>query len=144
MFLLRSTVCLALGLLLRTTGTANNIQVANATLANDNGSAAMIQFDLSWENSWRGGGVNNWDAAWVFVKYRTIGGLWQHVRLSNTGHIAPAGSQIDPGLLTPSSGYNANTNPVIGVFVYRNAPGTGAISLPAVQLLWDYAAVGLA
>lgn len=144
MTLLRITSCLALGLLLRTTGTANNIQVANATLANNNGSAAMIQFDLSWENSWRGGGVANWDAAWVFMKYRTISGLWQHVRLSNNGNVAPVGSQIDPGLLTPGTAYNVSTNPVIGMFIYRNAAGTGTLNLPAVQLLWDYSAQGLA
>jgi formylglycine-generating enzyme required for sulfatase activity len=30
-----------------------------------------VQFDLSWENSWRTTtGMANWDAAWVFVKFR--------------------------------------------------------------------------
>ena len=58
---------------------ANNIAVSNVQLVNKNTSAgpnsienfAMVQFNLSWENSWRTStGPSNWDAAWVFVKYR--------------------------------------------------------------------------
>lgn len=125
-------------------GRANNIQVANATLTGNTGTSALIQFDLSWENSWRGGGVANWDAAWVFVKFRTSTiGAWQHLKLSNIGHSAPAGSQIDLGLQTPGGTYNISGNPVLGVFVYRNASGTGNLSLTNVQLQCDYVAQGL-
>ena len=124
---------------------ANNIQVTSPTLTGNTGTSALVQFNLNWENSWRGGGVNNWDAAWVFVKYRTIGGIWQHVLLNNTGHTAPAGSIIDLGLLTPGgTPWNATTNPTIGVFVRRSADGNGTFSLTGVQLRWDYAAQGLA
>lgn len=58
---------------------ANNIAVSNVQLVNKNTSAgpnsienyAMVQFNLSWENAWRTStGPSNWDAAWVFVKYR--------------------------------------------------------------------------
>ena len=64
---------------------ANNIQVSNTTLIN-NGSTAWIQFDLSWQNSWNGGVVNNWDAAWVFVKYNTVNDpTWRHAFLSPGG-----------------------------------------------------------
>lgn len=122
---------------------ANNIQVSNATLTGSTGTSVQIQFDLSWENSWRGGAVSNWDAAWVFVKYRTSNGLWQHVNLNNTGHVPASGSQIDLGLLTPGTAYNASTNPVVGVFIYRNATGTGNLSLPGTQLRWNYATLGL-
>ena len=79
----------------------------------------------------RHGRVNNWDAAWVFVKYRVDGGNWQHARLKTTGHIAPSGSTID----TPGDGK--------GVFIYRNANGTGTFTLVGVQLRWDYGADGL-
>ena len=144
MTLLRITSCLALGLLLHTAGTANNIQVANATLTGNTGTSAKIQFDLSWENSWRGGVVSNWDAAWVFVKYRTsTTGDWQPVELSNTGHVAPTGSQVDLGLSFPGGVYNASTNPALGVFIYRNAVGTGNLALFNVQLQWNYSALGL-
>lgn len=50
-------------LLLAPVPQANNIQVTNTTLIDNGGGMATIQFDISWENSWRGGGVNNWDAA---------------------------------------------------------------------------------
>lgn len=133
----------ALALLATTGAHANNIQVTNPTLINGTGGNATIQFDLSWENSWRGGGVSNWDAAWVFVKYYS-GVAWHHANLNNSGHVAATGSQIDLGLLTPGTAYNANSNPVVGVFVYRNADGTGNLSLPGTQLSWNYGALGLA
>ncbi len=121
---------------------ANNIQIANTTLIN-NGGSAKVQFDLSWENSWRGGGVINWDAAWVFVKYRLPNGQWQHARLSNTGHTVPAGGQADPGLLNPGSAYNAATNPVVGIFLRRSADGSGAFALTGMQLDWNLNNQGL-
>jgi formylglycine-generating enzyme required for sulfatase activity len=128
-----------------TEGRANNIAIANAALTNNDGSLGIcqVQFDLSWENSWRGGGVTNWDAAWVFVKFRTTTSEWQHVLLNNTGHSAPSGSQIDLGLLTPGSAYNATTNPVIGVFVRRSGDGTGTFAATGTQLRWNYGALNL-
>ncbi|MBL7985976.1 MAG: hypothetical protein JNM91_13300, partial [Flavobacteriales bacterium] len=55
---------------------ANNIQVTNAAIVgNDNAQGfCFVQFDVSWQNSWRLNGVVNWDAAWVFVKFRTPNG----------------------------------------------------------------------
>lgn len=134
--------CTAMALLTATGAEANNIQVTNPTLTNGTGGDATIQFDLSWENSWRGGGVSNWDAAWVFVKYYS-GNAWHHAYLNNSGHVAASGSQIDVGLLSPGTAYNSSSNPVMGAFVYRNADGTGNLSLPGTQLGWNYGAQGL-
>lgn len=58
---------------------ATNIQVSNVSLVNRNvgTKTTEIAFDLSWEQSWRYAplaGINNFDAAWVFVKYR-LGGV---------------------------------------------------------------------
>ncbi|MFZ4061606.1 MAG: LamG-like jellyroll fold domain-containing protein, partial [Bacteroidia bacterium] len=144
----------ALGL--STLGNANNIVVSNVSLTGQNISAgannaanfALVQFDLSWENSWRLGyttGVNNWDAAWVFVKYRVHGGDWTHAYLNDTGHDDGSGTTLDieAGLLTPGSAFNATTNPALGCFFYRNAAGTGNISNTALQLRWNYGANGL-
>lgn len=123
---------------------ANNISITNTTLTGSTGTTVQVQFDLSWSNSWRGGGVTNWDAAWVFVKFRTSAtGTWRHAYLNNTGHVAAAGSQIDLGLLTPGTAWSPDDNPAVGVFVYRNASGNGTLSLPATQLRWDFAAQGL-
>lgn len=57
---------------------ASNIQVNNVVLTGQDSAAgfSLVQFDLSWENSWRysnNANINNWDAAWVFVKFR-VGG----------------------------------------------------------------------
>ncbi len=131
-----------LALLAATSAHANNIQIANTTLINNAGNA-KVQFDLSWENSWRGGGVINWDAAWVFVKYRLPNGQWQHAYVNSTGHIVPAAGQVDLGLLTPGSAPNAVSNPVVGVFIRRSAAGTGTFSLTGIQLDWNLSDQGV-
>jgi hypothetical protein len=131
---------------------ANDISISNVQLvgqnttagANDAANYTMVQFDLSWQNSWRSNtGPANWDAAWVFVKYRVGSGDWQHALLNNTGHTAPAGSTIDVGLQTPGSAFNATTNAGIGAFVYRSTTGSGTFSLNNVQLRWNYGANGV-
>ena len=49
---------------------ANNIQVSSGTLTGQNtsGNYTFVQFNLGWDNSWRDN--VNWDAAWIFVKYK--------------------------------------------------------------------------
>jgi formylglycine-generating enzyme required for sulfatase activity len=57
---------------------ANNIAASNAVTTGQNTTAGtnaaanytLVDFDLSWDNSWRAStGPSNWDAAWVFVKF---------------------------------------------------------------------------
>ena len=122
---------------------ANNIQVANTTLTNNTGTTALVQFDISWENSWRGGGVVNWDAAWVFVKFKQSNGAWRHAYPSASGHTAPSGSLLDLGLLAPGTAHHATNNPVVGLFLRRSADGSGTFTANGVQLLWDFAAQGV-
>lgn len=125
---------------------ANNITVTNILLTGQNTASdyTMVQFDLSWENSWRTSSApNNWDAAWVFVKYRVTDenggdGLWHHASLNNVGHTAPSGSTMDIGLLTPATDFNATTNPCLGTFIYRSANGTGTNAFTGAQLRWNY------
>jgi len=136
-------------LLLVLTGTlaANNIAISNLSLTDKNTTDhfTMVQFDISWENSWRTSSApNNWDAAWVFVKYRKAGGEWNHAWLNENGHTTPAGSIIMPGLVDPGSAFNATTNPGLGAFIYRSADGTGTFTNTGVQLRWNYGANGLA
>jgi formylglycine-generating enzyme required for sulfatase activity len=113
---------------------ANNITVSAPTLTGLNlaEDCANVQFDLSWENSWRDD--INWDAAWVFVKYQQSGGAgWEHARLNTTAgsHTIPAGYACSVGL---TDGYD------MGVFIYRSAAGSGNNSLSNVQLRWEYGA----
>ncbi len=143
--LLRSSLP-ALLLLLHVHLWANNIQVTNVSLTDQNttGQFTMIEFDISWENSWRLDiGPSNWDAAWVFVKYRVGGGPWQHAYLNDDGHVAPAGSTIETGLVDPGSQYNPPSNPIVGVFIFRAAAGTGTFSLSNVRLRWNYGENGV-
>ena len=134
---------------------ANNINVSNIRVTGQNTTAGennpanytLVQFDLSWENSWRTSSApNNWDAAWVFVKYRVGSGDWQHAWLNNTGHSSGTGTSatIDAGLLTPGTAFHATTNPALGVFIYRSADGTGNFSITGAQLRWNYGANGVA
>ena len=126
---------------------ANNVNVTNISLTGQNvaNHYTMVKFDITWENSWRTSSApNNWDAAWVFVKYRIGTGAYQHTWLNNTGHVNPTGSTIAAGLLDPALPYNQTTNPGIGVFIYRDANGTGTFSKTGVQLRWNYGANGVA
>lgn len=138
-------LALAAALLLRVSQTnANNIQVANINLVDNGGGMATVQFDISWENSWRGGGVNNWDAAWVFVKYKLPGdGGLSHMYLDPADQQYPSGATIDQGLLVPASTYDPVTNPLVGVFIRRDADGTGTLSASGAQVKWNYGSLGL-
>jgi formylglycine-generating enzyme required for sulfatase activity len=127
---------------------ANNITVSTPSLTN--GSAAdgygFVTFDLSWENSWRlSSGASNWDAAWVFVKYRVGSGEWLPANLHNVGHTAGTGTAADitVGLVDDNAAFHATTNPGIGAFVYRSSDGTGTFTSTGLKLRWDYGADGI-
>ena len=130
---------------------ANNITISNQTLTS--GSAAdgygYVTFDLSWENSWRlSSAPSNWDAAWVFVKYRVGSGDWLPATLHNDGHIAGTGTaaEITVGLVDDNTAFDASTNPGIGAFVSRSSAGagTGTFTSTGLKLRWDYGADGIA
>ena len=125
---------------------ANNITVSNLSLTGQNVTDhyTFVKFDISWENSWRTSSApNNWDAAWVFVKFRIDGGEWQHAWLNDVGHINPTGSTVAIGLLKPDSAFNPTTNPGLGAFIYRDTDGTGTFSATGVQLRWNHGANGV-
>ncbi len=139
-------------LLSLTVAQANNISISNVTITGRNMDAGpdneanytLVQFDISWENSWRTSAApNNWDAAWLFIKFRVGSADWEHAWLNETGHTAPSGSTIDIGLLDPGSSFDASTNPGMGAFIYRDANGTGSFTKTAVKLRWNYGANGL-
>ncbi|MEL6969887.1 MAG: SUMF1/EgtB/PvdO family nonheme iron enzyme [Bacteroidota bacterium] len=113
---------------------ANNIEVSNVGLTGQNTAEGftLVQFDVSWENSWRiSVGPANWDAAWVFVKYRVNGNNWNHATISLTGNNAPGGSELDVA------------DDQTGAFLFRSGDGTGDVNYSNVQLRWEYAADGV-
>lgn len=110
---------------------ANNIKVSNISLENLNEpNWVQVEFDLSWENSWRlSAGPSNWDAAWVFIKYRINSGDWEHAQLATTDFVAAIGSTIDV------------SNDGVGAFVYRDSDGSGDINLQNMRIRWDYGSI---
>jgi hypothetical protein len=109
---------------------ANNIIVKNVTATAIDSNSAYIQFDLTWDNSWRiGSGAQNWDAAWVFFKFNTgsTADAYYHCKLSplNSDHTPVAGSQID------------GVSDSVGVFIYRSAAGTpGSNNWTGLKVKW--------
>lgn len=134
---------------------ANNIEVSNCQLTNQNISAGLnnsanhtfVRFDLTWENSWRvSSAPNNWDAAWVFIKYRVQPSeVWQHAYLNPSGHANGTGTAtaIQVGLVDETLPHNSSTNPATGAFIYRANNGSGTFNTTNIQLRWDYALQGV-
>jgi len=117
---------------------ANNVQVSNIDVFSIDRANKIIyiQFDLSGENAWHTtGGAQNWDANWVFVKYRTGMGNWQHATLSTTqaDYHSPTEAQIDP----VADGK--------GVYIYAadaNAGNIPTYNYQHIVLAWEYGTDG--
>jgi len=125
--LLSSLLCISCSLF------ANNIAVSNISLTGRNIGAqtVLVQFNLSWQNSWRTSAAPfNWDAAWVFVKYKVGNGDWKHATLASSGHTIPSGA-------------TSTQSDAAGLFIYRSADGTGPFSQSGIQLLWNYGSDGV-
>jgi formylglycine-generating enzyme required for sulfatase activity len=130
------------------TASANKIAVTNIMFSGGGDGYAFVQADISWNNSWKASWVEgaatitNWDAAWVFVKYRvaTNNAPWLHATLStnNSEHIVPTQAMINVGLSTNAGA----TNFGCGVFLYRKNEGGGNWN-NTVKLRWNYAQDGL-
>ncbi len=80
---------------------ANNIAVNSAVLTGQNTSAGadhannycLVRFNLNWENSWRSAsGPSNWDAAYIFVKYRIGTSDYSLSGASSSGSVITVGS----------------------------------------------------
>lgn len=129
---------------------ANDIKVINTSIIEKNmqDSYAIVEFDLSWQNSWRvSTAQSNWDAAWVFIKFRINGeGEWKHAKLAINGHNVGTGTpaQIDLGLLNVKEAFNSVSNPALGAFIHRSENSLPApFSVEKAQLKWDFANEGI-
>ena len=120
---------------------ANNLQISNVKLTGRDTSLQTLQvaFDLSWENSWRTShGPGNWDAVWIFLKFRKAGQHWEHATLNYVdgsgaadGHLAPPSVAIE----TPADGK--------GAFIYRAVDGFGSNDWSGLELRWNYGQDGV-
>ncbi len=133
----------------RGAGQADPIRVTNSRVTD-----GAIAFDIAWDHSWRASWqaaaeetgaaaplpLENWDAAWVFVKFRRPDGDgWSHATLAPAAadHRVPAGARCDVGL--DNDGRRG-----VGAFIYRAAPGQGAIEWKQIALRWQHEADGVA
>ena len=117
---------------------ANNIQLANVVLNGQNtaGQYSIVNFDVSWENSWRLiTNQANYDGAWIFVKFRKVSGsTWQHATINTTGYTAPTGSILQTSLDGK------------GVWIYHVLPSAdfaGNVNYTGAKIRWNYGADGV-
>ncbi len=123
----RRLLCfLLLGLLVSVKLVGNNVRISGEpdVQLNATSDSLLLTFILSWDNSWRDN--FNWDAVWLFVKYKKEGSTdaWSHLYLGGD-QTGTSVLEIDPG----------NTgNQVVGAFVYRKSKGTGNVAGERVTL----------
>lgn len=112
---------------------ANNMLVQNVTTTGNDAvnKTIQVQFDISWDNSWRD--AINWDAAWIFMKFKDANGLWQHVQLNQTGFANGTGTVNTLQV----------TSDKVGSWLYRSAQGSGTFNTTGMQLQWNYGLSGL-
>ena len=117
---------------------ANAVETTSVTLTGQNASDnyTYIQFDIGWNYSWHDG--VNWDAAWVFVKYKETGGVWNHATLSATDshHSVTTTNGVAATIDAASDG--------MGAFIYRTNTGHGTNNWDRVKLRWNYGTDGVA
>ena len=115
---------------------ANNIVVSGVSLIGRNTTADYVQvkFNLTWDNSFRtSSGPANWDAAWVFVKYKIgANGVWKHATLSTSG-----------GHNIPTGGTSTQPSDGKGIFIYQSTNNSGTFLLNNIELRWNYGTDGV-
>ncbi|NND31338.1 MAG: hypothetical protein HKN76_02020, partial [Saprospiraceae bacterium] len=118
---------------------ANNIKVDSISVVNQDATQdfVMVEFDLSWENSWRlSSGPANYDAAWICIKYRVNNSPWGHARVhyvngTDDGHQVPDGAMI-----------NAMSD-FTGSLIYRESSGSGNVNWKNIRIRWNYGQNGV-
>ncbi len=114
---------------------ANNIVVSNISIVGGNSTFAEVKFNIQWENSWRmtSAAPFNYDAAWIFIKYKVKGdSMYRHATLDTSGTVAASGSIIK---VCPDR---------VGAMVFRSADGSGTFTGNNMQVRWLYSVDNLA
>ena len=119
---------------------ANNVRIVEEasvdelSILND---IATINMKIAWDNSWRDD--FNWDAVYVFIKYRIKGEVeWKHVYLMDGGHTV-TNSAFEFWMAKTGT----TVNQCMGIFVQRSSKGSGDVSV-SLGLKWQITQNGLA
>lgn len=139
----KQTLLLLLSLAFCKTIFANNLQISNVSVTDENTGTSYVnvEFDISWDNSWRtdnlnGDGVTNWDAAWIFIKYKSSAdGKWRHATLNTNVQNHTTGTGTSSTIAPRSDGK--------GIFLYRSGNSSGTFSVTDMQLRWETGIDGL-
>ncbi len=132
---------------------ASGIQVQGTEVTTNKATkTAQVKFTLTWDHSWRvADAPGNYDAAWVFIKYRTLPGEnWNHAYISTNGtNTTPPASHVVPTDATMKIGNairvvnNAQTTVGVGALIFRKTAGNGSVTFEEIELTWDFTKNGL-
>lgn len=117
----------------------SNVLIDSMPLLRAAGGDAQILFNISWDHSWKmGKPYENWDAVWVFAKFKDASGLWKPVYFKSSGHSVEQNKGVVPKFTVGISNLSGGTTVNVGIFISRDEIGSGPIDWRNVNLLWDY------
>ncbi len=120
---------------------ANNLIISNVSLEDRDASlnTAIVEFDISWANSWRD--TTNHDAVWVFLKVtKDSAASYQHGMLTGYNDADSTGA-VNPFKMSPGSNKGLEVfvpDDGTGAFIRRKATGSGSIASKDVRLKLQY------
>lgn len=124
---------IALGLLFSGSVFGNAVVISNTALVTQNttNDTWQVRFNLTWNNSWKDN--INFDAVWIFCKYKVGTGPWLHATINTSG-------------MSNGTGTSNNINVACdrkGAFVSRRIQGQGTFTASNMELQWNYGADGV-
>lgn len=127
---------------------ANNLQVSNVSIVNRNTDLnfALVRFSISWENSWRvSNGPANWDAVWIFIKYRVkTQPTWKHASLNWINGTGVADGHSVPTNAVIASSNDKGSGGSYGAFIYSSIDlPQSNVNYNNVELRWNYGIDGV-
>ncbi|GHU85216.1 hypothetical protein FACS1894153_0030 [Bacteroidia bacterium] len=137
--ILKLMFLLAFALVL-TTANASNVTITTKPVlsAPDVAGIRTVSFEIRWDFSWHSLEPNNWDAVWIFAKYRLGSDEWDHLYMyddsdpSVTNEVTALGSVP----MTYKFGKTDDGSSTVGFFLYRKNPGRGSIPPTTVSFQW--------
>lgn len=118
-----------------------SITISNIGIGNPNSLYNRLQFDVEWDFCWRENtGRSNWNAIWVFAKFRKITpsiDVWKHVTLSTEARDYEVLNEngVSPVFAPSSDGK--------GLFIYRLNTGKDTVRWNSIRIRWNYPEDGL-